>query len=215
MEERIVAFMPMSVHSSTALTIASSYSSAAARSIARCPPPRCWTGETSAEIVIRAPAQLLFEAYADIERMSQWSPMLERVELVDPIAKRSQWSLRVPRPLSRIVSAAGMGRLVRWEAEHEVQEPRLLRWRSLSACPQRATPVPFLCICRSFAMSSPSSSSSSARLTAMLHVHICCIAPLAPLAPSLLLLSQPVCFLAPDVCVARRRWCAKLGRGDL
>lgn len=93
---------------------------------------QCWTGETSASIVIRAPPELLCEAYADIERMPQWSPLLESVTLVDPLARRSEWALRVPRPLRRLVRAAGMGNLVCWEAVHEVDAPHVLRWQSLS-----------------------------------------------------------------------------------
>lgn len=92
----------------------------------------CWEGETSASIEIRAPQQLLLDAYADIERMPQWAPMLANVELVDPVAMRSEWALRVPRPLRRLVKAAGFEKLVEWEAVHEVENPRVLRWRSLS-----------------------------------------------------------------------------------
>ena len=91
-----------------------------------------WKGETSASIVIRAPAELLFAAYADIERMPEWSPMLKSVELVDAEALRSSWALRVPPPLTRLVNVVGFGNLVRWEAMHEVEPPRVLRWRSLS-----------------------------------------------------------------------------------
>jgi len=98
----------------------------------RCRPPLLWSGETSAELVIRAPPQLLFEVYADIERMPEWSPLLERVTLVDPAARRSEWALRVPRPLTRLVNAAGLQNLVQWEAMHELDPPRALRWRSLS-----------------------------------------------------------------------------------
>ena len=91
-----------------------------------------WTGETSASIDIRAPAALLFTAYADIEQMPRWAPMLESVVLVDAEARRSEWALRVPRPVLRIVRAAGFNNLVRWEATHDVDPPRELRWRSLS-----------------------------------------------------------------------------------
>jgi uncharacterized membrane protein len=38
----------------------------------------------------------------------------------------------VPNSLSRLVSAAGMMRLVRWEATHDVNPPQQLRWQSLS-----------------------------------------------------------------------------------
>lgn len=102
----------------------------------RSPPPRLWTGETAASIEIRAPPQTLFDAYSDIERMPQWSPLLASVVLTDPAERLSEWSLRVPRPLAAAVSAAGMGEVVRWQAVHEVDiapggEQRL-SWRSLS-----------------------------------------------------------------------------------
>jgi uncharacterized membrane protein len=98
----------------------------------RCAPPLLFEGKIEAELEIRAPASLLFDTYSNIELLPQWSPMLERVELVDRAALRSEWSLRIPRPLRRVVRAIGMGSLVSWEAVHEVQPPRLLRWRSLS-----------------------------------------------------------------------------------
>ena len=91
-----------------------------------------WVGETSAEITIRASQEAVCAAYGDIERMPEWSPMLERVVVVDRQARRSEWKLRVPRALGFIVRAAGMENAVQWEATHEVQPPRALRWRSLS-----------------------------------------------------------------------------------
>ncbi len=91
-----------------------------------------WVGETSGSLDIAAPKELLFCAYADIERMPQWSPLLESVTLVDSAARRSEWALRVPRPLSRLIRAAGMGQLVQWEAVHETEGCDLLRWQSLS-----------------------------------------------------------------------------------
>ena len=75
---------------------------------------------------------MLFHAYADIERMPEWSPLLASVVLVDRQQLLSEWSLRVPRPLTRIVRAMGMSGLVRWRATHETEGKRLLRWSSIS-----------------------------------------------------------------------------------
>ena len=61
--------------------------------------------------------------------------MLDRVDLVDPEARRSEWVLRVPRPVFRLARRAGMGAFVRWEAVHSVDAPRLLQWKSLSGFP--------------------------------------------------------------------------------
>ena len=91
-----------------------------------------WTGETSASVEIRAPSELLFAAYADIEQMPRWAPMLKSVVLKDKEERISEWALRVPRPVQRIVRAAGFSNLVCWEATHDVDPPRELRWRSLS-----------------------------------------------------------------------------------
>ena len=96
---------------------------------------RCWTGETSATVVVKVPAAICFSAYADIGNMPRWSPMLESVVLVDPVARRSEWALRVPRPLVMIAEATGFANLVRWEATHDIepgQTSSVLRWRSLS-----------------------------------------------------------------------------------
>mmetsp|Transcript_13062 Transcript_13062/g.33483 ORF Transcript_13062/g.33483 Transcript_13062/m.33483 type:complete len:206 (+) Transcript_13062:106-723(+) len=99
---------------------------------ARTGPVLNWVGETSGSLDIAAPKKALFDAYADVERMPQWSSMLESVVLVDSQTRRSEWALRIPRPLARLVGAVGMGQLVRWEAVHETEGCDVLRWRSLS-----------------------------------------------------------------------------------
>ena len=81
---------------------------------------------------IAAPKEMLFTAYADIERMPQWSPLLESVTIVDSAKRCSEWALRVPRPLASLIRAAGMGQLVRWAAVHETEGCDVLRWQSLS-----------------------------------------------------------------------------------
>lgn len=57
----------------------------------------------------------------------------ESVVLVDPDARISEWSLRVPRPLRRVAGAVGIqDPAVRWRAVHETDGCCRLRWKSLS-----------------------------------------------------------------------------------
>jgi uncharacterized membrane protein len=105
---------------------------AAARAMPRSSVIVSWIGETTGSLDIAAPKEMLFTAYADIERMPQWSPLLESVTLVDSAKRCSEWALRVPRPLASLIRAAGMGQLVRWTAVHETEGCDVLRWQSLS-----------------------------------------------------------------------------------
>lgn len=91
-----------------------------------------WTGATSATIEIDAPVSLVCAAYSDIERMCEWSPLLESVVLLDPVQQLSQWKLRIPMPLRRLARAIGAGRVVCWEAVHEVDPLRSLSWHSIN-----------------------------------------------------------------------------------
>lgn len=92
----------------------------------------CVVGHVDGSIIVKAPQALLFAAYDNIERMPEWSPMLESVTFVDRESRRSEWLLQVPRPIYRVAHAAGFGSLVRWEAIHVVEPPRRLSWRSIS-----------------------------------------------------------------------------------
>ena len=105
---------------------------AAARAMPRSSVIVSWIGETTGSLDIAAPKEMLFTAYADIERMPQWSPLLESVTIVDSAKRCSEWALRVPRPLASLIRAAGMGQLVRWTAVHETEGCDVLRWQSLS-----------------------------------------------------------------------------------
>ena len=58
--------------------------------------------------------------------------MLENVRFVDRGGRRSEWTLKVPRPVSALARRAGFGTLVKWEAVHNVSAPSKLRWQSLS-----------------------------------------------------------------------------------
>ncbi len=89
---------------------------------------------TSASVLIRGPTRsTLYDAYADLPRMVEWSPLLSHVTY-DTETRRSAWELRVPRPLHWLWAAANMGTpAVTWTAVNLVEEPPcLLRWRSCS-----------------------------------------------------------------------------------
>lgn len=88
---------------------------------------------TIASVLIDAPIEDLFAAYANLSRMTQWSPLLESV-VHDCETGESEWALSVPRPLEFLARAAGMARLaITWRSMIiEERPPHLLRWRSLS-----------------------------------------------------------------------------------
>ena len=88
--------------------------------------------ETNGSVAIKAPQQQVFEAYDNIERMPEWLLMLESVQFVDRAARRSRWSLNVPRRVRALASSVGFGSLVEWEAVHKVEAPARLSWQSLS-----------------------------------------------------------------------------------
>jgi len=96
---------------------------------------RSFTSEVSGVITIDAPPSLVFAAYDNIERMPEWSPLLDTVKFVDKEARRSEWTLLMPRIMFRFARAAGFGAFIRWTAEHDVEVPRRLSWKSLSGFP--------------------------------------------------------------------------------
>lgn len=101
---------------------------------------RKWTGKTRACLLVRNDADVLFDAYADLSRMPQWSPLVEAV-VEEPTViegpRRSSWTLRVPVPLKAISRALGFGDLrVGWGAVIVAEErPHLLAWQSTSGLP--------------------------------------------------------------------------------
>eukprot|EP00967_Tisochrysis_lutea_P022793 scaffold26009_cov29-Tisochrysis_lutea.AAC.1 len=88
---------------------------------------------TAASLVINAPVEALFAAYANLSRMTEWSPLLESV-VHDSRTGESDWALRVPQPLKFLARAAGVARpAVTWRARIlQKHPPKLLQWRSLS-----------------------------------------------------------------------------------
>lgn len=93
---------------------------------------RCWTGETVANIEIPdVPMCTLYHAYADLERMTEWSPLLESVT-VDPLSPNSSvWVMRVPGPLQGAARMLGYPGSVSWQAECDAPGPPLMTWTSV------------------------------------------------------------------------------------
>ena len=92
---------------------------------------RCWTGETSATLEMPpVPVATLYHEYADLSRMTEWSPLLESVT-VDPEAPNySVWVMRVPRPLQALASYLGYEPTLTWEAELLAPGPPTMQWTS-------------------------------------------------------------------------------------
>jgi uncharacterized membrane protein len=88
---------------------------------------------TSESIVVEAPIDYMFAAYANLSRMSEWEPLLESV-VYDAATGESDWAMRVPPALKFLARAAGVARpAVTWRAQVvREQAPNLLQWQSLS-----------------------------------------------------------------------------------
>ena len=86
-----------------------------------------FTADSVAEAQIDRSAADCFEAYAQLQRMPEWCTALGRVDIVSP--SLSEWSVRLPPTLSRIVPPS----LVRWTSELELDSDACrIAWRSVS-----------------------------------------------------------------------------------
>merc|ERR1712087_506190 len=92
----------------------------------------CWTGETAVTVEVPdVPAAVLYREYADLSRMTEWSPLLESVA-VDPLSpSRSVWVMRVPRGLKVAARILGYPECLSWEAELEAPGPPSMNWTSV------------------------------------------------------------------------------------
>ena len=60
----------------------------------------CWTGSTVARYEIKGvPISYLYAQYADLRRMTEWSPSLESVSISPEKPTNSVWVMRVPRAI--------------------------------------------------------------------------------------------------------------------
>jgi len=95
------------------------------------PDPVCWTGETVAshEMPDHIPVSTLYAQYADLTRMTEWSPLLESVTVDEDAPNFSTWVMRVPRAL-QVVAGLGYDPTIEWEADLAAPGPPVMRWTS-------------------------------------------------------------------------------------
>ena len=70
------------------------------KAAARAGDVQCWAGKSEATIEIQdVPAEVLYNGYADLRRMTEWSPLLESVTPYEEQPHLSVWVMKVPRAL--------------------------------------------------------------------------------------------------------------------
>lgn len=91
----------------------------------------CWTGETSATVEIRdVPVSVLYEGYADLTRMTEWSPLLHSVTVDPRLPSHSVWLMRIPGALKAAARTLGYPEKVSWEADLFAPGPPSMNWTS-------------------------------------------------------------------------------------
>jgi len=92
----------------------------------------CWTGETvaSLEMPDGIPISTLYSEYADLNRMTEWSPLLESVIVDKDEPNFSVWVMKVPRALQALASYLGYDPVVTWEADLHAPGPPRMQWTS-------------------------------------------------------------------------------------
>lgn len=100
--------------------------------VPRAPRVRCWSGESVASVEIAGvPIETLYNEYADLSRMTEWSPLLESVTVDPSSPTQSVWVMRVPRPLKVATRALGYPDvLIEWEATLAAPGPPTMSWSS-------------------------------------------------------------------------------------
>lgn len=98
----------------------------------RCRRVLCWTGESVAKYEISGvPIPYLYEQYADLTRMTEWSPSLESVSIDPQQPSHSLWVMRVPRALQAASRTVGYPEPnIQWEAVLDAPAPPLMTWTS-------------------------------------------------------------------------------------
>ena len=92
----------------------------------------CWSGETIARIEISdVPMAQLYEGYADLSRMTEWSPLLSSVTVDPKQPNLSVWVMRVPKALRVASRLLGYPQEVRWEADLDAPGPPMMSWTSV------------------------------------------------------------------------------------
>ena len=91
-----------------------------------------FTGSTSAsELIEGVPVPVLYDGYADLTRMTEWSPLLDSVTVDANDPMHSVWVMRVPRALSAAAGMLGYPTLfLSWEADLVAPGPPCMNWTS-------------------------------------------------------------------------------------
>ena len=98
----------------------------------RCREVACWTGETEATIEIAdVPVGMLYAGYADLSRMTEWSPLLSSVTIDPQRPTQSVWVMRVPGPLKVAAKMLGYATTVKWSADLRAPGPPCMNWTSV------------------------------------------------------------------------------------
>ena len=92
----------------------------------------CWTGSTVARYEIKGvPISYLYAQYADLRRMTEWSPSLESVSISPEKPANSVWVMRVPRAIQAAARTVGYPEpTIEWEAVLDAPGPPLMTWTS-------------------------------------------------------------------------------------
>ena len=91
-----------------------------------------WTGSTSASVDVPAvPADVLYNGYADLSRMTEWSPLLDSVTVDPDEPSHSVWVMRVPSALQAAADMLGYPAVtLSWEADLVAPGPPYMNWTS-------------------------------------------------------------------------------------
>lgn len=105
------------------------------KAAARAGDVQCWAGKSEATIEIQdVPAEVLYNGYADLRRMTEWSPLLESVTPYEEQPHLSVWVMKVPRALRWAAQQLGYldeDAKLSWEADLDAPGPPLMRWTSV------------------------------------------------------------------------------------
>ena len=91
-----------------------------------------WTGSTSSSVnVPDVPVAVLYNGYADLTRMTEWSPLLESVTVDADEPSHSVWVMRVPSALQKAAHMLGYPAVkLSWEADLVAPGPPCMNWTS-------------------------------------------------------------------------------------
>mmetsp|Transcript_13343 Transcript_13343/g.25177 ORF Transcript_13343/g.25177 Transcript_13343/m.25177 type:complete len:286 (-) Transcript_13343:18-875(-) len=104
---------------------------AASKTEAKAPADARWTGSTSVSLdVPQVPAEMLYNEYGDLSRMTEWSPLLDSVTVAADNPSHSVWVMRVPGPLKVAANLLGYPSVLSWEADLDAPGLPHMSWTS-------------------------------------------------------------------------------------